>query len=110
MTEPRLKTGLWARSILRTVALSGCSAMVLRKGDEDAGAVLIVLMDRQRKAAVLRESTTEGQWDRVLMPDAQSLDDYLRRQQRYDPDLWILELEVESVETPLETTLTSRRG
>ncbi|AFW00458.1 hypothetical protein Gbth_015_077 [Gluconobacter thailandicus F149-1 = NBRC 100600] len=103
----RLKTGLWVRAVIRRISSDGTSAMVLKKGDEDAGAVLIVLRDREDNIAILRENGSD--WVRADVQKA-GLDEYLERQRRYDPDLWLIELEVRNVETPLERTLGSRRA
>jgi len=103
----RLKTGLWVRAVLRRISSDGTSAMVLKKGDEDAGAVLIVLTDRSGGTGVLREDGSG--WTRVDASDAASVDAYLERQKQYDPDLWIIELEMRDVSQPIERTLGSRR-
>lgn len=103
----RLKTGLWVRAVLRRISSDGTSAMVLKKGDEDAGAVLIVLTDRNGGLGVLREDGSD--WVRVDATDAESVNAYLERQKTYDPDLWIIELEMRDVAQPVERTLGSRR-
>ncbi|GBR43629.1 MULTISPECIES: DUF1491 family protein [Gluconobacter] len=103
----RLKTGLWVRAVLRRISSDGTSAMVLKKGDEDAGAVLIVLTDRSGGLGVLREDGSD--WARVDAHDPASVDAYLERQKKYDPDLWIIELEMRDVSQPVERTLGSRR-
>ncbi|KXV00756.1 hypothetical protein AD929_09155 [Gluconobacter potus] len=103
----RLKTGLWVRAVLRRISSDGTSAMVLKKGDEDAGAVLIVLADRSGGTGVLREDGNG--WARVDATDPAGVDAYLERQKKYDPDLWIIELEMRDVSQPIERTLGSRR-
>ncbi|WP_029604773.1 DUF1491 family protein [Kozakia baliensis] len=109
MIEARVKTGFWARALLRRIAATGRSAMVLHRGDEDAGAVLITLMDRKGGFAILRESSANQGWERVTLADAAASDAYIARQRNYDPDLWVLELETDSVEEPVEKTLGTRR-
>ncbi|GAJ28434.1 DUF1491 family protein [Acidomonas methanolica] len=108
----RLKAGLWVRALLRQTAMQGHSAMVLRRGDEDAGAVIVVLIDRAGGLAVLREQAAFGEdeagWTRVEVADQAALDAYLDRQRRYDPDLWVIELEVPAVSDPVEGTLGTR--
>ncbi|CAI9119918.1 DUF1491 family protein [Brytella acorum] len=110
----RLKSGLWVRALLRRTALHGHSAMVLHRGDEDAGAVIVVLMDRRRQIAVLREAPSfadnEPDWARIAVSDPAELDSYLERQRRYDPDLWVIELEVTDVKSPVEDDLGTRRA
>lgn len=103
----RLKTGLWVRAVIRRISSDGTGAMVMKKGDEDAGSVLIVLRDREDNIAVLRENGSD--WVRAEI-QKDGLNEYLERQRRYDPDLWLIELEVRNVESPLEKTLGSRRA
>ena len=105
----RLKSGLWVRAILRRVAGEGRSAMVLHRGDEDAGDVVVVAIERSSTIVVLRETMSEPGWSRVPIDDQAALDTYLARQRRYDPDLWIIEVEVSSIDGPLEEFLGRRR-
>ena len=53
MSEPRLKAGLWASAALRRAHQLGRSGMVLRRGDPDAGGILVVLRDRAGQVSVL---------------------------------------------------------
>nr|WP_294914677.1 DUF1491 family protein [uncultured Neokomagataea sp.] len=103
---PRLKTGLWVRATLRRFNDGDHAGMVLHRGDEDAGAVLIVLEDRARNQVVLREDGST--WVRTPLTNDETLHDYIARQQRYDPDLWVLELTVPDCSAPLEKELGSR--
>ncbi|WP_040509677.1 DUF1491 family protein [Gluconobacter morbifer] len=104
----RLKTGLWVRAVMRRISSDGdTAAMVLKKGDEDAGAVLFVLSDRAGHVGALREDGSH--WERANVTDGPSLEAYLARQKQYDPDLWIIELEMKDISHPVERTLGSRR-
>ena len=47
MLEPRIKAGLWIKMALRMADLAGRSGAVLRKGDPDAGGILVVLRGRE---------------------------------------------------------------
>lgn len=109
----RLKTGLWVQALLRRAGQDGSSAMLLRRGDEDAGTVLVVLMDRTGNLAVLREAgaqaDTDGSgWTRVDIETTDALSTYLDRQTRYDPDLWIIEIEVRDIAVPAGSILEKR--
>jgi len=108
MTEARLKSGLWVRGLMRLAQNQGYDAMRLRKGDEDAGAVLLVLRDRQDALAVLRETAVDAGWERMTFEGQEALDTYLERQIRYDPDLWILEITLDDLATPVEKTFPPR--
>lgn len=128
MTAPALKSGLWIRALLRRFDAQGRSAMVLRKGDEDAGATLIVLTERSGRTVLLQERR-EG-WKRhdFALPARASASDtsekpeeyphdiaarmteWIARQTEIDPDLWVVELDVPDITEPLETTLDTRRS
>lgn len=84
--------------------------MLIRKGDEDAGALLIVLLDRTGRQAVLREAALGAGWDRIAMDSEEALGAYLDRQKRYDPDLWILEFTMDRIDDPIERDLPGRTG
>ncbi|MGO3517193.1 MAG: DUF1491 family protein [Acetobacter cibinongensis] len=111
MTSPRLKSDFMARAILRQAAQNGQSAMLLRKGDADAGSILVVLLERNGSAVVLSQTRTpegEAAWlrssgENPLSPAEISL--YLERQTRFDPDLWVLELEAPEFKPPFNATL-----
>lgn len=92
---------------MRRISSDGTSAMVLKKGDEDGGAVLIVLTDRTGATRVLREDGSS--WVRADASDPEAVAAYVDRQKSYDPDVWIIELETQDVSLPIERTLGSRR-
>ena len=47
MAEPRVKAGIWVQMALRLGDKDARPGMVLRKGDPDAGGVLVVLRGRE---------------------------------------------------------------
>ncbi|RUT27471.1 DUF1491 domain-containing protein [Asaia sp. W19] len=110
MSENRLKAGFWAKGLMRMVQSQGHDAMLLKRGDEDAGAVLIILTDRNRHCAVLREAALGEGWERIAMESDEALETYLERQKRYDPDLWILEFTLDDARASIETQLPNRGG
>ncbi|QDH16740.1 DUF1491 family protein [Swingsia samuiensis] len=102
-----LKSGLWVRALIRQMASSNIFATILHKGDEDAGAILIVLRDRDSNCVILREN--QNKWDRSDTQSFTDTDDYLKRQTKYDPDLWILELDVDNISSAIEKTFSPRQ-
>lgn len=73
--------------------------MVLARGDDGAGAVVLVIADRGTTSAIV-ERVWQGDgryaWTPVgpKMPaDALAISDYFERRRRSDPDLWIVELD-----------------
>ncbi|NHN84739.1 DUF1491 family protein [Acetobacter musti] len=111
MSEPRLKTALWVSAVLRQSNQSGCPAMRLRRGDEDAGGVLAILVDPSEKAVVLAQTRApDGSpaWMRGSGAEPVSEEDadaYVARQVGRDPDLWVLEFRVNSFIPPFEAKL-----
>lgn len=101
---PRLPARLEAAAWLRRAEASGGFAMVLHKGDPDAGTIVLVSLDIQggpHACATL--------WERLPQPDGarlwvstkvqdpeskQDFNDYIARRTARDPDLWVLELTV----------------
>ena len=111
MSEPRLKTAIWASMAVRRADQLGRSGMVLRKGDPDAGGVLAVLRDRAGGMMVLsqvRGPGGEAAWMRATgaQPvDQQQADAYVARQLARDPDLWVLEFDAPDLTPPFEAVL-----
>lgn len=96
--HPRLKAGIFVRALIRRIEVAGASAYVVRKGSEEAGAVLLKV-SRLDGTCYLLEQARRGEGDLVwLKPLGDSVDDaraaaYFERQLRFDPDLWIVEIE-----------------
>lgn len=95
--KARLATHVWTSALLKRAANAGVFATVLRRGDPVAGAVILIA--RAPSGCVAAWSrTTMGDgaaWTAAVEAqpgDEQAIDDYLARQARYDPDLWIIEL------------------
>jgi len=109
MSEPRLKTAIWASAAVRRADQLGRSGMVLRKGDADAGGVLAVLRDRAGGIVVLsqmRGRDGAAAWMRATGPtpvDQETADAYVARQ--VDPDLWVLEFDAPDLLPPFEAVI-----
>jgi len=93
-----LSTDIWVGALIRRVELGGAFAVVARKGDPRAGAVLVKVLNRGDGTARLLAEATRGDGDRVWMEPAASreegdLDRYIERAVRIDPDVWVVEIE-----------------
>ena len=93
-----LSTEIWVSALIRRAELSGAFAMVVRKGDPRAGAVLVKVLDRRDRSARLYAEATRGDGERVWMQPVPSdaepeLDAYIERARRVDPDLWVVEID-----------------
>jgi len=98
VTSDRLKAGIWVQVQVRLCDLNGISLFVLRKGDADAGAILLKLGRKDGAAEVLTQvRTPEGKtgWMQGAgggeIPE-QVADAYIDRQVGRDPDLWVIEI------------------
>jgi hypothetical protein len=104
VTAPRLATSVFVGAMIRKAEAEGGFAAVLAKGDETAGSVLMILTERGADPRL---------YERILRPDgryswemaaSQAFDgpgevpEFVARRRRFDPDLWVLELDVPSGE------------
>lgn len=100
----RLPTRLRVGGLLRRVAAAGDFATIVKKGDETAGQLLVVARHRNgRQQVFTRTMNSSGEycWTIAAEQDQEELakiNEYLDRQLRYDPDLWIVELDTDNPE------------
>lgn len=106
-TTPRLKTGLWVAASLRLGMQANQPGVVVRRGDEDAGGVLIKLHGRNGDMVLSPFQGQEGErtWLRATGPapvEEAKADSYIEKQLQFDPDLWVLEFEAPNYLPPFE--------
>jgi hypothetical protein len=95
---PRLKTGIFVQALIRRAQAAGASVYVARRGAEEAGALYLKLARPDRSCTVLSQAR-RGEGELVWMrPLGESSDEaaaakYFEKQIRFDPDLWIIEIE-----------------
>jgi len=94
----QLSTDIWVSALIRRAELAGAFAMVERKGDARAGAVLVKVLNRPQGTARLYAEATRMDGERVWMQPALSdqepdLDRYIERAVRVDPDIWVVEID-----------------
>ena len=101
---PRLATSVLVGGLIRKAEAEGGFGAVLARGDSTAGAVLLILTERGANPAA---------YERLLQPDGAyvwgpsasqfpqnpaEVPDFVARRRRFDPDLWVLELDIPSIE------------
>jgi hypothetical protein len=107
MSTPRVKAGIWVSMALRMGNSSGRYGAVVRKGDPDAGGVLVVLRHGQEVSVLSQVRSGDGElaWMRGTGPapvDDEAADSYIARQVKFDPDVWVLEFEAPDMLPPFE--------
>lgn len=99
---PRLASSVLVGALIRTAAGQSGFGAVLAKGDATAGAVALVLAEKGAPQSFLeRRLGLDGDYiweDSGQALDAESLSALIARRRRADPDLWVVELDVPSVE------------
>jgi hypothetical protein len=101
----RLKSAIWVAAYIRRCEIEGAFAVVRRRGAEEAGAIFIKLNRLDGTAELFAPAPQSAFADaqpldrafsRCLagqpVPDAEA-EAYLARQVRFDPDVWIVEVE-----------------
>lgn len=96
-----LKTDFWASALIRRAGIAGAFAGVVRKGDSDAGAVLVKVATLDGRARLYAPARRGEAGERVwvdlsagaLGDEERAVDAYVRRQAEFDPDIWVVEIE-----------------
>ncbi len=108
MDEARVRTDLWVRAHLRRCSAEAVPAVVARRGDAGAGAVLVKVNCLEKGCRVLTQARDhEGRpcWlaamEGRLVPESQA-DAYIARAVLRDSDLWVLEIEDREGRHPFE--------
>ncbi len=98
----RVTSALWVSAFIRRCYVEGAIAMVARHGSDEAGAITVIV-DRLDGTADLYAPAPQSAFDdahpdrlfqRVLerQPRA-AITDRLDREKRFDPDIWVVEVE-----------------
>jgi hypothetical protein len=94
--QPRLTAEFWVHAYLARLRLADIPAFVTARGDATAGAVVVKLNTLDGEARAFARSY-DGSGARVWTPLAEGpeaeVDASLDRQRRFDPDLWVIEVE-----------------
>lgn len=99
----RLTSDIWVAALVRRLFADGGFAAVERRGAAEAGAIFIKLRDREGRQRLFAPAPQAGYGgDRPserlfvaveLDDDPFAADDRLAREIRFDPDVWIVEIE-----------------
>ena len=97
--QARLKSSVYVQALMRRCESAGAQAYLLRRGAEEAGAVFLKV-NRLDGTFVVFARAREGAEGNLVWtrPCGESTDeakatDYFARQLKFDPDIWIIEIE-----------------
>lgn len=101
----RLKSEIWASALIRRVFADGGYGAIERRGAAEAGAIFVRVRHRDGDETLLAPAPqamfgAEGTEDRLFeircaREGAMTVSEKLEAEKRFDPDLWIVEIEVE---------------
>jgi len=116
----RLKSGIWVAAYIRRCQIEGAQAVLRRRGAEEAGAIFIKISRLDGTAEVYGPAPQSAfdearPGDRAFVrslkqqqqqqPSEADAEAYLARQIKFDPDVWIVEVEDRAGRHFLDTVL-----
>jgi hypothetical protein len=102
--EARLQSSILVNALQRRAESEGGFAAVLAKGDPTAGSILVILAERGRKIRILERLLEGGEryvWREIrgqALANEQEFQKFLEKRRRFDPDIWLIELDIASAE------------
>lgn len=102
--RPRLASSILVSGLLRHAEALGGFGAVLAKGDATAGSILLILRERGQAAGMMERVLQAGgeyAWQHSPIQDIDNkreIDDAVQRRRKFDPDLWVVELDIPSPE------------
>lgn len=109
----RLATNVEVAALVRRVEADGDFATVLKKGDPERGALLLLVGSRGRHLACLErllDISGGYAWAKVGPRDSAEpaeVSEFLAKRARFDGDFWAIELDIADPERFIAETLTS---
>ncbi|MCY0146312.1 DUF1491 family protein [Hoeflea sp. G2-23] len=108
----RLKAGIFVSAIVRRVFADGGMAAIERRGAEEAGAIFVRIRHRdgsESLAAPAPQTAFDSdhpddrlfEFRKTRVPETE-VSETIAREYRYDPDIWVLEIETDTPETYLD--------
>lgn len=100
----RLKSGIWVSALIRRANGAGAFAAVRRRGAEEAGAVFVKVSRLDGRATLYGPALPSLSGDSepgerlfaAIVPEGSTeldCEERMRREIRFDPDLWFVEIE-----------------
>ncbi len=115
--EDRLPTGLWVDAQCAQLNSRGQAYYVMRRGNHHSGVVFVKIYDVTNRVCIayIQQRNFDGElgWVYALgdKPLAESeVDQYIQRALVSDPDMWVIEIEAQSLDNPFEGNLFDEFG
>jgi hypothetical protein len=112
LTE-RLPSKLEATALMRQVESGGGFATVAKRGDPDSGALILLVATRGRNVALVERRMGpdfDYRWTITARADEADPEKFLesmRNVTRFDPDCWLIELDIPDAERFIAETIAS---
>lgn len=109
----RLSARVEAGAIARRVESEGGFATVLKRGDPNRGVITLLVTQRGRMAGVLERQMAKDfsyRWGEVDFPDGldeENWREFVEQKRRFDPDFWLIELDIADAERFIAETIVS---
>lgn len=100
MTDARLPARVEASSLVRRAEIEGGFGMIVARGDPDRGSLILLFAERGQHVACLErglDSSGGYAWQRVgptAGASAEEVRNWSEKRRRFDPDSWLIELDV----------------
>lgn len=104
MSDSRLPTHLVVGGLLRQISAEGGTGVILAKGDRDGGTYVLLLRDRAGTMKLVERRPSadfafEWQVTQEEPPENErKIYEYCDRRSAQDPDLWIVEAQIDDAE------------
>ena len=98
----RVTTDFWVSALVKRVFSGGGFAAVVKRGATEAGAVFVIVRDRLGGAELFGPAPQTSYdtakpddrfFTRHALKDEAALDARLEKEKRFDPDIWVVEIE-----------------
>lgn len=112
MARDGLPARMMAMAAIRAAEAQGGQGMLLKRGDADSGQIFLKVMNRAGETIVYAQSRDADDapiWRRATGPEpvVESVaDEKLARERKFDPDIWIVEIQKEELSHPLGLTVS----
>ena len=105
-----LKSFLKIKSAIRASYAKNKVATVIHSGDDDNGSILLKIRRKDSKSCLMGKSlSNDGSYTWSLLSECKNewqeedtVNEKIHKELRIDPDLWVLELESDTLWNPLE--------